>query len=419
MNGTRRPLPAPAGRLRRGDAGARGRWLMLAGAFAVFALAVGVMQSYTVFLVALIRAFGWGRAETSLPYALSQLVLGASAPLIGALVDRLGPRRLVLLGGGLLSIGLFGNAAAGALWQVMLLYGVVMTLGANGLGLVVFVPLLSRRFAERRGMAIAIVQSANGIGRAAAVPLAQFAIARLGWRATYLIEGGLVGLLALPLAMLFGGAERPAGTARPAAAPGWTLGEAVKTPHFWLLFAVYLFTGLGSYIVSLHQLAFAVSVGFAKLYAAEIIGTGAFLSTFGILLTGTSSDYLGREVSAILAYGVSIAGVLCALFISGPQDGWLLWLHACLFGLTWGARGPAITAKTADLFPGPRLGTILGVITLGSGLGAAAGSWAAGFIFDLFGSYRLAFLLSIAFYVCGVAAFWALRRPPARRPAAQ
>src|SRR5579875_2337071 len=231
MNGTRRPPPVPAGRLRRGDAGTRGRWLMLAGAFAVFALAVGVMQSYTVFLVALIREFGWGRAETSLPYALSQLVLGASAPLIG---------------GGLLSIGLFGNAAAGALWQVMLLYGVVMTLGANGLGLVVFVPLLSRRFAERRGMAIAIVQSANGIGRASAVPLAQFAIARLGWRATYLIEGGLVGLLALPLAMLFGGAERPAGTARPAAAPGWTLGEAVKTPHFWLLFAVYLFTGLGS-----------------------------------------------------------------------------------------------------------------------------------------------------------------------------
>ncbi|MGH7109779.1 MAG: hypothetical protein ACREFK_05065, partial [Stellaceae bacterium] len=200
-----------------------------------------------------------------------------------------------------------------------------------------------------------------------------------------------------------------------AAAPGWTLGEAARTPHFWLLFAVYLFTGLGSYIVSLHQLAFAVSEGFNKLYAAEVLGAGAFLSTFGIILTGTSSDYLGREVSAILAYGVSIAGVICALFITGPQQTWLLWLHACLFGLTWGARGPAITAKTADLFPGPRLGTILGVITLGSGLGAAGGSWAAGFIFDLFGSYHLAFLLSIAFYACGMAAFWALRRPPARR----
>jgi MFS family permease len=419
----RRPAPASASAGRSRRPAGRGRWLMLGGAFVAFALAIGVMQSYTVFLVAFLRVFGWSRAEASLPYSLSQLVMGASAPLVGVLVDRLGPRRLVLLGGGLLTLGLLGNAAAGSLWHVMLLYGVVMTLGANGLGLVVFVPFLSRRFVERRGMAIAIVQSANGIGRAAAVPLAQLAISLVGWRAAWLVEGGLVAALAGPLAAFFRGAERPApppasgATAPEAAAPGWTLGEAVTTPHFWLLFAVYLFTGLGSFIVSLHQLAFAVSEGFDKLYAAEVLGTGAFLATFGIILTGTSSDYLGRELSAILAYGVSIAGVVCALFIRGPQDGWLLWLHACLFGLTWGARGPAITAKTADLFPGPRLGTILGVITLGSGLGAAAGSWAAGFIFDLFGSYHLAFLLSIAFYGCGVAAFWALRRPPVRRRA--
>jgi len=86
--------------------------------------------------------------------------------------------------------------------------------------------------------------------------------------------------------------------------------------------------------------------------------------------------------------------------------------------LTWGARGPAITAKTADLFPGAQLGAILGVITIGSGLGAAIGSWGAGFIFDLSGSYELAFILSIVAYLCGVVAFWALRRPPVRRRAA-
>ena len=105
---------------------------------------------------------------------------------------------------------------------------------------------------------------------------------------------------------------------------------------------------------------------------------GAFLAVPGIIVTGTLSDYLGREISAILAYGISIVGVVCALFITSPDQHLLLWLHACFFGLTWGARGPAITAKTADLFPGPRLGTILGVITIGSGLGAAIGSWGAG-----------------------------------------
>jgi MFS family permease len=188
----------------------------------------------------------------------------------------------------------------------------------------------------------------------------------------------------------------------------------VRTPHFWLLFAVYMFTGLGSFFVSLHQLAFAVDVGFDKIYAAEVLGAGAFLAVPGIVVTGALSDYIGREASAILAYGISITGVVCALLITGPDQHLLLWLHACFFGLTWGARGPAITAKTADLFPGPQLGTILGVITIGSGVGSALGSWGAGLIFDLSGGYRLAFILSIVSYAAGVIAFWALRRPPVK-----
>ena len=153
----------------------------------------------------------------------------------------------------------------------------------------------------------------------------------------------------------------PAADAMPAGR-GWTLREAMRTPHFWLLFLVYLCTGLGSFFVSLHQLAFAVDIGFDKLYAAQVLGIGAFLAVPGIVVTGTLSDCLGREVSAILAYGFSI----------------------------------------------------LGVITIGSGIGSALGSWGAGWIFDVSGSYRVAFMLSIASYAGGVIAFWALRRPPVR-----
>src|SRR5215831_8429870 len=174
-------------------------------------------------------------------------------------------------------------------------------------------------------------------------------------------------------------------------------------------------TGLGSFFVSLHQLAFAVDAGFDKLYAASVLGLGALLSVAGVIVTGTLSDYIGRELSAVLAYAVSIIGVICALFITGPDHAWLLWIHACFFGLTWGARGPSVTAKTADLFPGPNLGAILGVITVGTGIGSAVGAWGAGWIFDMSGSYRLAFVASIVSYLIGCAAFWALRRPPTRQ----
>jgi len=399
--------------------------LLLAGAFVTFAVSAALMHSYAVFLVAFLEEFRWSRAETSLAFSVSQLVGGASAPFVGALVDRLGPRRLVLLGGGILALGLLGSAYLHALWQLIVLYGILMTIGANCLGLVVFVPMLSRRFVNNRGMAISVVQSANGFARAVSAPVAQILISGIGWRSAYLAQGALMTVLIWPLAALFSRDDAPARVsssspsssvaAGRSARHDWTLAEAIATPHFWLLFTVYLCTGLGSFFVSLHQLAFAVDVGFDKLYAASVLGMGALLSVAGTIVTGTLSDHIGRELSAVLAYAVSIVGVICALFITGPDHAWLLWIHACFFGLTWGARGPAVTAKTADLFPGPNLGAILGVITVGTGIGSAVGAWGAGWIFDMSGSYRLAFVASIVSYLIGCAAFWALRRPPTRQ----
>ena len=141
-------------------------WLMLGGGFAAFAISSALMHSYPVYLVAFIEEFGWSRAEASIAYSVSQLVGGASSPFVGALADRLGPRRLLLLGSGLLVFGLVASSFVWTLWQTVTLYGVVMTIGANCLGLVVFVPLVSRYFVRRRGMAIAILQSANAFGRA-------------------------------------------------------------------------------------------------------------------------------------------------------------------------------------------------------------------------------------------------------------
>jgi len=393
---------------------ARRSWLLLAASFITFTVGAACMQSYTVFLVVFIQEFGWSRAESSVAYSVSQFVNGMTSPLVGVLVDRLGPARLVMIGGAVLALGLLASSFVHALWQLVLLYGVLMTLGANCLGLVVFVPLLSRRFVRNRGMAVAVVQSANGFARAFSAPLATVLIAGLGWRGAYLAQGGFMAAAVLPLAAMFRGTEpAPAAAAQAGASASWTLKRALRTPHFWLLFLVYVFTGLGSFLVALHQLAFAVTVGFDKLYAASVLGLGAFLSLPGVIVTGWLSDRIGRELAGIITYGTSIFGVVCAMLITSPEQHLLLWLHACFFGLTWGARGPSITAKTADLFPGPQLGTILGAITMGTGVGSALGSWLAGYTFDVTGSYRVAFTLSIVFYACGSVAFWMLRRPAA------
>ena len=394
-------------------------WGLVAAGFITFAVSAGLMHSYPVFFVAFLAAFGWGRAEASLAYSASQLLTGASSPVVGLLVDRVGPRRLVLMGGVLLAAGLALSSQVTALWHLIALYGVVMTVGANCLGLVVLTPMISRAFVHKRGLVLSIVQAANGFGRAASVPVVQYLITTVGWRRSYLALAVFMTLVILPLAQFFrgdGGAPvAPAAAGPTTGVRDWTLAEAMATPHFWLLFLVYLLTGLGSFFVSLHQLAFAADLGFDTLHAASILGMGSFLSVAGTIFTGTISDYVGREVSAIIAYGISIVGVIAALFITSADQTWLLWIHACFFGLTWGARGPMITAKTADLFQGRHLGAILGVISIGTGIGAAVGAWASGLIFDLFGSYRLAFILSIVSYLAGCVAFWFLRRPAVSR----
>ncbi len=399
---------------------ARQSGLLLSASFITFAVGAACMHSYTVFLVTFIEAFGWSRARgLASPIRYRRLVTGASSPLVGLLVDRLGPQRLILMGGALLALGLLASAFADALWHVVVLYGVVMTLGANCLGLVVFVPILSRHFVRNRGMAVAVVQSANGFARAFSAPLSQVMIAGLGWRGAYLAQGGFMAAAFLPLAALFRGSEpaRIAATGGHAAASaGWTLRQAMRTPHFWLLFAVYMFTGLGSFLVALHQLAFAVDIGFDKLYAAEVLGMGAFLSLPGVIVTGTLSDYVGRELSAVVTYGTSIIGVACA--------------HADHV-----AR-PAPAAVAAFVFLRPDLGRARAgdhgkdrrsVSRTAPGHHPrrdhdrhrprrSVGSWMAGWIFDVTGSYEVAFGLSIFFYACGSVAFWALRRPPGLHP---
>ncbi len=386
-------------------------WLILAAGFATFGVSASLMHGYSVYLLAFIAEFGWSRAESSIAYAVGQVVAGVSSPLVGLLVDRIGTARMVALGGVLMTAGLFASAHADALWQVVLLYGVVMTMGANCVSMVVFGPLISRLFLARRGAAIAVLQSANGFGRAVSAPVAQLMVNGLGWRGAYWWQGIAMAVMALPLALLFRGAERAPAAAGTASGRQWRLQEAMRTRHFWLLSLVYMLTSIGSFLVALHQVAFAVGKGFDPLYAASIIGIGALLALPGSILTGALSDVIGRELSSLLAYLISIIGVGCALFIDNGDQHALFWAHCCFFGITWGARGPAITAKTADLFPGPRLGTILGVITIGSGLGAGIGSWAAGLLFDLTGAYTSAFVISILAYAGGAWAFMALRKP--------
>jgi MFS family permease len=395
--------------------------LVVGAVWVTLAVASGLYFSFPIFFVALIEEFGWSRGATAAAFSISSVVQGVLSPVVGILVDRLGPRRVMLGGAWVLGIACALASQIGSLWS---LYAVTGVLAAAGVCAVTSVPtgaLMARWFAERRSTAMGIAFSGMGAGVLAFGPLAQWLIVGHGWRAAYLVLG--VGTLAVLIPLIaLGVRDAPAATARrhaeaaasaPAISAGEAIAEALHTRAFWALFFAYMCTPLAVFSVVTHQVAFAVDHGFPRLLVAGIFGLTGFLSIVGRIVFGVAADRIGRATSATISYACTAAGTLCLLTLEVWPRVAALYAYAFVFGLGFGARGPIITAIAAQLFPGRRFGVIYGLLSVGNGIGGGLAPWFAGFVHDVTGSYRIAFLISIGFCVTGAACFWLAR--PSRR----
>jgi MFS family permease len=149
-------------------------------------------------------------------------------------------------------------------------------------------------------------------------------------------------------------------------------------------------------MVTTHQVAHMVEAGIEPRWAATAFGVMGLLSGAGRAGFGALSDRVGRIPAALGSYAATALGTLALLLLGSGSPAWLLYAFIGLFGSTLGARGPIIAALAADLYRGRSYGTVLGLITLGNRLGSAVGPWLGGVIYDLTGSYRAAFGISIA-----------------------
>ena len=393
-------------------------WIVVGAVWLTLAVASGLYFSFPVFFVALLDEFGWSRGATAAAFSISSVMQGVLSPVVGMLVDRLGPRRVMLVGAAVLGVAC---VLASRITSLISLYAVIGVLAATGLCAVSWVPsgtLIARWFAERRGSMLGLAFSGMGAGVLVMGPLAQWLITAYGWRAAYAILG--VGTLAvlLPL-VVFGVLEAPV-TAAPARAQAERpasahrdVADALMTTAFWALFFAYLCTPLAVFSVVTHSVAFAVDHGFARLFVAGIFGLTGLLSVVGRILFGMAADRIGRAASATISYGCTALGTLSLLTLELWPHAAALYGYAILFGLGFGARGPIITAMASQIFPGRRFGVIYGILSVGNGIGGGVAPWFGGFVHDLTGSYRVAFLVAVGFCVLGSVCFW-LARPPQR-----
>ena len=372
----------------------------------------GIRGAYAVFYVALFQAFGWSRGVTAGALSLSVLVEGFSLPVAGSLVDRWGPRKTLLLGGLLLTAGLAFSATISSLWQAYFWLGVVTALGLGLMGMVPHVAIIAREFTRRRGLAMGLAWAGGGVGLALLVPLAQFVIDFWGWRIAYAALGGLaLGLVVLPSGMLMArDRAEPRKAADPAAgAEDWTVGEALVSAMFWLLFLSRVIASMGNQIITTHQVAHAVDIGYTPLFAASVLGFMGISSIFGRVLFGYLTDRVNHQLVYTLVQVVSSAGILALVMADSAEHPVLLYAYALCYGLGQGSRALVLSAISADVFLGRDFGAIYGYFTMSIGVGGAIGTWLGGFLHDVTGSYTLPFLIALGNFVFSVFLVWGMR----------
>ena len=339
---------------------------------------------------------------------------GLAAPATGVLVDRVGPRRVILGGVGLVGGAALLAATITAPWQLYLYTGVIGALGIVAVGWVPMGVLLARRFPVRRGRVVGIAFSGMGVGVFVIGPLTQWLIVAVGWRGATASLGAAALALLLPLVWL--GTRDASAPARPAGgATGRsvdpTVAAAMRTRAFWALFFGYFFTPLAVFPVSTHAVAAIVDMGFGAMLAAWAFGFSGLGSTVGRVLFGSLADRVGGPWAATLSFACTALGALALIAAeSWPARGWLA-VFAVFFGLGFGARGPIITAMASERFGGRHFGAIYGALNLGNGIGGALGPWFGGAVHDVTGSYRLAFLTAMACCAVGAGCFWLARGP--------
>lgn len=393
-------------------------WVVAVTLWLTLGVAYGLFFSFPVFFVPLLEEFRWSRGVTAGAFSLSAVVQGVLSPLVGMLVDRVGPRPVIVGGAGLLGLACILGGQIGALWQLYLVTGVLAATGICAVGWVPSGALVAQWFPHRRGSAMGLVFSGMGVGVLVLGPVTQWLITDHGWRGAYVILGLATLAVLVPLTLI-GVRSVPGATVgrrhgAAAGEAGVSMREALTSRSFWALFVAYLCTPLAVFPVVTHQVAFAVDHGFPRMFVAGIFGLTGFMSTVGRIGFGVAADRIGRELSATISYGCTATGTLALLALEfSPGVAWL-YAYALLFGLGFGARGPIITAIAAQIFPGRRFGAIYGALSVGNGVGGAIAPWFGGYVHDVTGSYRIAFLIAMGFCVAGATCFWLARAPAAR-----
>jgi MFS family permease len=384
-------------------------WFVVAAGFLCMMVAAGIgWYVFPVYLTAIQRDLGWSRADLSLAVSVWALAGGVFSPMVGTLVDRYGPRPLII-GGTLCQVVVtFLIAHMTALWQVYALF-VLASLANSANTYLPVAAMIARWFKERTGGAMAVAMLGMAAGGLVMPIVANVLLERFGWRGAYTIFAYVLLSLLVPVLLWVRNPDAapdvesvPPTVAGDALAPQGALRvvEALRTRSFWTLSGGDLLIGLVTTSVIVHMVAFTTDVGVSQAAASAAYGTSLAVNGIGIILFGIAADRLPLRIMMGACYGTSAIAMLFVFRLPGLG---FLYGFAVLFGICAGGRAAMWPLALGECFGTVHLGSILGWLGIPFLLGSTLGPYLAGYIRDTTGEYRLFFLLCIALSVTAAA----------------
>ena len=389
-------------------------WVLLGSAL-ILALSLGVRHGFGLFLPPMSAQFGWGREVFAFAIALQNLIWGLAQPFTGALADRFGAAKVVIVGGVLYAVGLLLMGLSNSPLSLSLSAGLLIGIGLSGTSFSVILGVVGRALpAEKRSMGMGIASAAGSFGQFAMLPGTLGLIGWLGWSTALLVLGLLVALIVPLVSML---KDRPLPSLGADQTLKEALHEACSHSGFWLLAFGFFVCGFQVVFIGIHLPAYLVDQHLPATVGTTVL---ALIGLFNIFGTYTAGWLGGRMSKPRLLTGLYLArAVVIVVFLWAPVTQFSAYLFGMAMGFLWLSTVPLTNGTVATMFGVRNLSMLGGIVFLFHQLGAFLGGWLGGVVYDQTGSYDLIWQVSILLSLLAAALNWPVRERPVARLQAQ
>jgi MFS family permease len=403
-------------------------WVVAAVSFLTMLVTAGAMGAPGVLIVPLEREFGWDNAQISTALALRLLLFGLFGPFAATFMNRFGVRRVTIVALTVIAAGLLASLAMTQVWQLVLLWGVVVGVGTGLTAIVLAATVATRWFTKRRGLVVGLLSASSATGQLVFLPLIAEFMGCFGWRLALVFVCGLLAFATIVAWLLM--RDRPSDLGLPPygetaaipppvantgllsllASPFAVLNEAARVPLFWVLFATFFICGASTNgLIQTHFITLCGDYGLPAVGAASVLAMMGVFDFVGTIGSGWLSDRFDNRWLLFWYYGLRGLSLLYLPFTGFTFYG--LSLFAVFYGLDWIATVPPTVKLTADRFGRERAGVVFAWVFAGHQIGAASAAFGAGFSRTELASYLPAFFVAGALCVVAAALVLTIARP--------